>query len=65
MDGTSRLHGQFLSIGRHFEESRLERELLASAYEYAVPRRRGTQRMAVTDPARVTVVEQPLATIGG
>jgi hypothetical protein len=67
MDGVLRLHGQLVSIGRHFEESRLERDLLASAYEQAVPliRRRGVPLKEFIDNARVVVEEQPLAAIGG
>jgi hypothetical protein len=67
MDGALRLHGQLVSIGRHFEESRLERDLLASAYEQAVPRvrRRGVPPKKVIDNARVAVEEHPLAAIGG
>jgi hypothetical protein len=67
MDGALRLHGQLVSIGRHFEESRLERDLLASAYEQAVPliRRHTAPPKKVIDNARVAVAEQPLAAVGG
>jgi hypothetical protein len=68
MEGAARLRSQVVPVRRHFQGSRLEPALLASAYEEAVPllrRARRLSRDAAGDGARAAVGQQQLATTGG
>jgi hypothetical protein len=66
MDGAPRLRPQMLPIRRRFEESRLEQDLVASAYEQAVPfLRQPSVPRKIIDSSREALDEQQLTAIGG